>query len=199
MPETDNFADVDLEDKDEAGSVFDEALALDEWDENKHPRADNGQFGSGSAEGKEEINPNFSKELESLIEQTFNDHNSNNYVTYGKTTLKQENDAKKEGFDIVGYTHIVDGANLRHIINHHGTERTEKPRGQLPIEKEDFHLIPKILSQYDKMTISPSTEKQPLNHIVYEKKMDNNIVFYVEEVRTGRKKLCTKSMYKRKA
>lgn len=41
VPETDNFADVDLEDKDEAGSVFDGAL--DEWDESKHPRADNGQ------------------------------------------------------------------------------------------------------------------------------------------------------------
>ncbi len=49
VPETDNFSDIDLEDKDEAGSVFDEALALDEWDESKHPRADNGQFGSGSS------------------------------------------------------------------------------------------------------------------------------------------------------
>lgn len=45
VPEMDNFADIDLEDKDEAGSVFDEAL--DEWDESKHPRANNGQFGSG--------------------------------------------------------------------------------------------------------------------------------------------------------
>lgn len=43
VPETDNFADVDLEDKDEAGSVF------DEWKEEDHPRADNGQFGSGSS------------------------------------------------------------------------------------------------------------------------------------------------------
>ncbi len=47
VPENDTFADVDLEDKDEAGSVFDEAL--DEWDESKHPRADNGQFGSGGS------------------------------------------------------------------------------------------------------------------------------------------------------
>ncbi|MBS4773121.1 MAG: DUF1073 domain-containing protein [Proteobacteria bacterium] len=51
VPETDNFADVDLEDKDEAGSVFDEAL--DEWDESKHPRAENGQFGSGGNSEKE--------------------------------------------------------------------------------------------------------------------------------------------------
>lgn len=53
VPETDNFADIDLEDKDEAGSVFDEALALDEWDESKHPRADNGQFGSGNGKKKD--------------------------------------------------------------------------------------------------------------------------------------------------
>lgn len=47
VPDTENFADVDLEDKDEAGSVFDGAL--DEWDESKHPRADNGQFGNGGS------------------------------------------------------------------------------------------------------------------------------------------------------
>lgn len=46
VPETDNFADVDLEDKDEAGSVF------DEWKEEDHPRAHNGQFGSGRGSDK---------------------------------------------------------------------------------------------------------------------------------------------------
>lgn len=43
VPETDNFADVYMDDKDEAGSVF------DEWKEDDHPRSDNGQFVSGGS------------------------------------------------------------------------------------------------------------------------------------------------------
>lgn len=55
VPETDNFADVDLEDKDEAGSVFDEEIIIDKWDESKHPRAENGQFGNSSRSSVSEI------------------------------------------------------------------------------------------------------------------------------------------------
>lgn len=47
VPETDTFADVDIDDRDEAGSVF------DEWKEEDHPRAENGQFGSGGGNKKE--------------------------------------------------------------------------------------------------------------------------------------------------
>lgn len=64
VPETDNFADVDLEDKDEAGSVFDGAL--DEWDESKHPPADNGQFGSGNSNTEKENKVNAEEKIKAV-------------------------------------------------------------------------------------------------------------------------------------
>lgn len=44
VPETDTFEDVHLDDEDKAGSVFDDVLSLDKWDESKHPRDEEGQF-----------------------------------------------------------------------------------------------------------------------------------------------------------
>lgn len=49
VPETDSFADVDIDDRDEAGSVF------DEWKEEDHPRAENGQFGAGGSSSVSEF------------------------------------------------------------------------------------------------------------------------------------------------
>ncbi len=49
IPETESFADVDIDDRDEAGSVF------DEWKEEDHPRAENGQFGSGGSSSVSEF------------------------------------------------------------------------------------------------------------------------------------------------
>lgn len=48
VPETDNFADVDLEDKDEAGSVFDEVLAEDITDVNGAEHDEKGRFSKKS-------------------------------------------------------------------------------------------------------------------------------------------------------
>lgn len=50
MPETDNFADVDLEDKDEVGSVFDEAMDGGEGSGNFNHSGRPGKIG-GSGEG----------------------------------------------------------------------------------------------------------------------------------------------------
>lgn len=48
VPESESFSDID--DVDKAGAVYDEAM--DEWDESKHPRAENGQFGNGNGNKK---------------------------------------------------------------------------------------------------------------------------------------------------
>lgn len=63
VPETDTFADVDIDDRDEAGSVF------DEWKEEDHPRADNGQFGSGN--GSVEVSISSQELLQGRNEEQF--------------------------------------------------------------------------------------------------------------------------------
>lgn len=50
VPESESFSDIDIDDVDKAGAVYDEAM--DEWDESKHPRAENGQFGNGNGNKK---------------------------------------------------------------------------------------------------------------------------------------------------
>lgn len=191
VPETDNFADVDLEDKDEAGSVFDEALALDEWDESKHPRADNGQFGSGSSR-----NDNYERDVVNAIEKAKNSPNDKLKVSIGAVSSKLVAEARRNGFDIDGYSHDVDVSGVRHAFKQHGSNQEYK-RGQIPINDEDIKRIPEVIYNFDKVTFGTKDSKGT-DIITYEKRMDDGNVFYLEEIRTGRKTLTLKTMYKKR-
>jgi hypothetical protein len=102
----------------------------------------------------------------------------------------------KLGFNVEGFVRIIDDSAVKHIINTHGNAVVEAKIGQLAVTVSDFELIPKIVAEYDNITKGVNGRKQEV--IIYSKKMGNKY-FYVEEIRTGRKKLAMNTFYIKKA
>lgn len=172
---------------------------LDEWNEEDHPRDKKGQFsnGSGSSSNTSEIvnkNDNFQQEVEKVIENAKNNPNERASVDVGDVSSKLTKDAKEQGYDISGYKHNVDVCGVRHAFNKHG-KPTEYKRGQIPLDDDDIKAIPEILYNYDEVIFGEKTRKG-VDLIKYKKQMPDNTTFYVEEIRTGKKTLTTKTMYK---
>jgi hypothetical protein len=99
------------------------------------------------------------------------------------------------GADIHGFQHSVDAFAIRHMINRHGDADVETGRGQVALTDEDFKLIPELLaSATHVVTGGKSPRGQDI--IGYIATAPDGEVFYLEEVRTGRKKLAALSMRK---
>jgi len=170
---------------------------LDAWNEEDHPRNEQGEFTSGnSANNAESIskNENYKKEVESVIEKAKNNPNERESVNIGEVSQKLTDEAKKNGYDLTGYKHNVDVSGVRHAFNKHG-KSSEYKRGQIPLDDNDIKKIPDVLYDYDEVIFGEKTRKG-VDLIKYRKEMPDNTTFYVEEIRTGKKTLTTKSMYK---
>jgi len=101
------------------------------------------------------------------------------------------------GIELEGYKHILDDGSIRHVIKQHGNRDKEELRGQVAVTEMDFTLIPSILTEYDKVR-SGGKSSLGLDVIIFEKVITDTY-FYLVEVRTGRKRLSMKTLYKRKA
>ena len=171
---------------------------LDEWKEEEHPRNEEGEFTAGNSANTStenlNKNENFKQEVESVIEKAKNNPNERASVDVGDVSSKLTKDAKEQGYDISGYKHNVDVCGVRHAFNKH-SKPTEYKRGQIPLDDDDIKAIPEILYNYDEVIFGEKTRKG-VDLIKYKKQMPDNTTFYVEEIRTGKKTLTTKTMYK---
>ncbi len=102
---------------------------------------------------------------------------------------------EKVDLDLTGYVRMVSVYDIIHVFNSHGDRYKEAARGQVHVIIDDFRLIPFILDKGE--AIDFGTDKQGLNFVKYRADLQNKY-FYVEIIRTGRKKLALKSMFKRK-
>ena len=119
-------------------------------------------------------------------------------VSYGPVTKQEAGRIKDEiGLDVDGYAHTIDSFSIRHIHSGHGDETRELKRGQLPITRSDIANIPEITAKPDHIVDGGKT-KLGLDTI-WNVKQINGIVYYLEEIRTGRKELAAKTMIKAKA
>ncbi len=101
------------------------------------------------------------------------------------------------GINIKGYVHAIDSSGVKHVIKQHSVI-SEYKRGQIPIILDDFELIPEILTNFDLVEYGEKN-KAGRHLIVYQKKIEKGISFYVEEVRSPKKKECViQTMYIRK-
>jgi hypothetical protein len=104
------------------------------------------------------------------------------------------------GINVSGYKHTIDKSGINHSYNSHGKKR-ENLRGQRILIEEDFLKIPEIIKEYDSV-------RRPLNQkgeyakssngnelILYVKKISDSNIYYVEEVRTGKKELAIATMW----
>ena len=98
---------------------------------------------------------------------------------------------KEMNIDIAGFTHYIYSDDVRHLIKRHGKGSNDRNS----ISSQDFLLIPIIQKEYDKIWVTKT--KQGLDAITYVKKIVDEY-YYVEEIRTGKKKLAVKELRKRK-
>ena len=102
--------------------------------------------------------------------------------------------AAKHNIDLKGYKHVIETSGIQHSEKRH----VSKSEDRMPLSLQDYLLIPFIIRNRDKVTISPSktgTNKQ--NVLLYRKKIGFRYV-YVEEIRDGKNKsLVFKSFRKR--
>jgi len=105
--------------------------------------------------------------------------------------------------DLENYLISIDNFGIRHAIEKHGSPKTEEPRGQIAITKEDFSKLLEIIQQADKISLEGKTAIGK-DVILFEKQLE--VLYAVaEEVRsvTSTKKgkqnrLVFQSFWKRK-
>ena len=101
------------------------------------------------------------------------------------------------GMDLREYKRIVDNYAVRHTHKKHGHESTEKPRGQVAVECEDFEKITEIIQKPDEQNAG-GVSNIGRQTLVSSKELEKGIYFYVEEIRNKQKELAMQTLYIRK-
>ena len=79
--------------------------------------------------------------------------------------------AKKEGVDLKGYKHVIEISGIRHSEKRHGKQSKDRE----PLSIEDYLLVPFIIRNRDKVSVSTSKSKRhKMNLLVYEKQIGLN-------------------------
>ena len=95
--------------------------------------------------------------------------------------------------NLKGFKHVIETSGIQHSENRHG----EQSKDREPLSLEDYLLVPFIIRNRDKVSISTSKSKRhDMGIVVYEKLIGSNY-YYVEEIRTGKKSLAFQTLYKR--
>jgi SPP1 gp7 family putative phage head morphogenesis protein len=137
------------------------------WDPLRHPRDEHGRFISAA--------------IGEVYEGATADRQSRDRVRWDVTAEQAARIRQETGLDVAGYKHQIESDAVRHILREHPD-----------MTKEDFSLIPEIVSAPDRITRTAT--KQGLDAITYEKNI-GGVLRYVEEVRTGREELALKTFY----
>ncbi len=138
----------------------------------------------------------FKQEIEIILDKAKNNPNEHIKVIIGKVSKRLVSDGMQNGFDLSDYVHNIDVSGLRHAFKHHG-KNNEKINTQIPINNDDVKQIPQMLYNYDSVTFGTKDSKGT-DIIKYQKQVSSYELVYLEEIRTGKKTLTIKSMYKKK-
>ena len=96
------------------------------------------------------------------------------------------------GISVEGYFHILDNYALRHVQIRHGNPQIEISRGQIPVQREDFLLIPTLILEPDALEYEFARTKHTL---IYQKIIGGQLYLYAAEIRsTKRKLICGQSL-----
>jgi hypothetical protein len=101
------------------------------------------------------------------------------------------------GWDVSGFSHVIENFGLKHAFKHHGNPSIEAPRGQRAIAIEDVSRISDTLERPDKITFDGLSKhsKQPV--LGFEREFGAETLVYKAEIRKGRKELATQTFYVR--
>lgn len=123
---------------------------------------------------------------------------SNAKLYFGKLGKKIANKIKQTlGINLENYNISLSTNAVRHTYKNHGKLEYENNRGQVPITSDDFKLIPQIVTNYDNVRLSGTTENNN-SAIVFEKRIGDNY-YLVSYVSNKNHNLEVKTMWKIKA
>jgi leucyl-tRNA synthetase len=161
---------------------------------------------SGAFVGKEAENywmgtkqPEWEEQFRRLYDFALNNpKNEKRFVTFGKVGDEEAKLIESQtGLKLNGFRRFIDNYAIAHILHEHGDAVMESKRGLVAVTFEDFLFIPEIVEFPDKVSSAGKTATG-LDGILYEKKI-NGWICCVEEVRTRRNLLATKTFYKKPA
>ena len=135
--------------------------------------------------------------LQELLEELEKDKAA--LIKYDMGALSDEQVAQiKEatGFDLAEYHRTMDSYGINHVMDKHANEKTEKNRGQIAVQYTDFELISLVTANPDKIEYA-GKNRHGGDLLRYTKKIDQTI-YYVEEIRIGKKEVVLQTLYKRK-
>ena len=99
------------------------------------------------------------------------------------------------GINVEGSLHIMDTDSIRHIIKNHAGPK-EILRGQMPLVREDFLLLPGVFGNPE--TIENAGRTKPgRDTICYQKTIGKYQYCYFEELRTKKNRLAAVTCYKK--
>ena len=135
------------------------------------------------------------EDIRALAELALQPGNINQRIRYAMVDQTEAATLREvTGLKLEGYRHTVDFSGIRHTFRKHGEDRTELPRGQLAVNVDDIARIPDIVSSPDEIRSRGKDEMG--NELIEYQKRVNGTTYYVEEVRTGRKELVIKTLWK---
>ena len=105
------------------------------------------------------------------------------------TTIKE-----RLGINVYDYNISIKNDDIRKIYKDHGTEKTEIPRGQVPITDNDFLKVREVVNNPDTIELAGKTP-QGKDVIRFEKNIDGNLVI-ITYVSDKHKNLELQTMYK---
>lgn len=134
------------------------------------------------------------KNFETNLEKLINTKDNSAKIDIGEVSEKVLQTGMEVNINLSGYRHNIDKSSLNHILNRHG--KKENYRKQIPVTNEDIKKIPNIIYNAD------SVEYTGKNNIGkdtfrYTKVMPDGTIYYIEEVRTGKKTLTANTLYKK--
>ena len=116
-------------------------------------------------------------------------------LTIWEVNSKVEKMLKNAGIQEIPTKHTITRNGVKHILDNHGVWSKRLRGNEIPVKMEDIGLIPSIINNPDKISISPSkTKGLRRNAVVYEKKIGDHY-YYVESVNKTKGTLETQTMY----
>lgn len=100
------------------------------------------------------------------------------------------------GRDLAGFSAELDNYAVRHTLRQHGHAQAEAARGQLPVEPDDFGMIPLILAAPDGVHTDGQT-RQGREVLVFTRVIAGVGYWLVQELRPGRKTMALVSLRKK--
>lgn len=148
--------------------------------------------------GKRNIIVKTVSELRTFISRALGQKNNTDRAYLGKIPDSVVQMVMAEtGIDVSGYAAMINGDDVRHIFKEHGDEVKESSMGQTAVTEDSLSYLPAVLSDPDRVHLSPDPDGKGRRAIVFEKTI-GDLFISVQGVSDGKRLLQTDTMYVRK-